>query len=225
MSPNFFSQLFGKSPVSPLQRHMEKVSACVAELAPFLEAALAEDWSRAETLHQRINDLEHEADSLKHELRLQLPKGLMLPVGRRDLLEVLAMQDKVANRAKDIAGLILGRRMTFPDAVGTPLHAFLQRSVEATFQAKKAIDELDELVETGFRGHEVEIVEAMLTELDRIESDTDRLQVEVRRQLFALEDELPPVHVMFAYRVIDWIGSLADRSQRVGSRLQLLLAR
>jgi uncharacterized protein Yka (UPF0111/DUF47 family) len=31
--------------------------------------------------------------------------------------------------------------------------------------------------------------------------------------------------VMFMYNIIDWIGELADCAQRVGSRLQILLAR
>ncbi|WP_440997488.1 TIGR00153 family protein [Arhodomonas sp. SL1] len=225
MPPNFFSQLFGKSPVSPLQRHMAEVSACVEELVPFFETVRREDWEAAEAHQARIARLESDADRLKHELRLQLPKGLMLPVARRDLLEVLTMQDKVANRAKDISGLILGRRMSFPEAIAEPMAAFIQRAVDTTRQARKAIEELDELFETGFRGHEVDIVNGMLTELDRIESDTDRLQVTIRQELFKLEDELPPVHVMFLYRIIDWIGSLADRAQRVGSRLQLMLAR
>ena len=41
----------------------------------------------------------------------------------------------------------------------------------------------------------------------------------------ALEVELPPVDVIFLYQIIDWVGDLADRAQRVGSRLQLLVAR
>ncbi|MFP5507036.1 MAG: DUF47 family protein, partial [Gammaproteobacteria bacterium] len=49
--------------------------------------------------------------------------------------------------------------------------------------------------------------------------------VRVRAELFKRETELPPVDVMFLYRVIDWIGDLADLSQRVGSRLELMLAR
>lgn len=34
-----------------------------------------------------------------------------------------------------------------------------------------------------------------------------------------------PIDVMFLYRVIELIGDLADVAQRVGSRLQILLAR
>ncbi|MDF5977940.1 DUF47 family protein [Pseudomonas aeruginosa] len=62
-------------------------------------------------------------------------------------------------------------------------------------------------------------------ELEAIENDTDRIQVEVRRELFRLESELPPVDVMFLYQIIEWIGDVADRAQQVGNRLEQLLAR
>ena len=47
----------------------------------------------------------------------------------------------------------------------------------------------------------------------------------LRNQLFNLERELPAVNIMFLYKVIDNTGTIADRAQRVGSRLQLMLAR
>lgn len=75
MASNYFSRLFGKSPVSPLQRHMEKVCACVEELIPYFEAVLAEDWPAVEERYNLISQREEEADTLKKELRLQLPKG------------------------------------------------------------------------------------------------------------------------------------------------------
>ena len=46
-----------------------------------------------------------------------------------------------------------------------------------------------------------------------------------RKILFRLEKDLPPVDVIFLYKIIDWIGDLADRASRVGGYLQLLLAR
>ena len=225
MARTTISSLFGSSPVRPLQTHMASVQDCIAVLVPFFKAVIKEDWKKAKDQQKKIAKLEREADKLKRKLRLHLPKSLFMPVSRRDLLEVLTMQDKIANKAKDIAGLIIGRKMTFPDTVNEKLVDFVLRCIDASKQAQTAINELDELVETGFGGKEVKLVEDMIKKLDEIESETDKIQVKVRRELFKKEKDLPAVDVMFMYRVIDWIGDLGDLSQRVGSRLELMLAR
>lgn len=221
----YMSGIFGSSPVSPLQKHMSKVYACATELVPLFNAVINEDWDKVEKLQKRISNLEKEADVLKKELRLNLPKGLFMPVSRQDLLEVLLMQDKIANKAKDIAGTIVGRHMVLPEIIHEDYIRFVTRCVAACKQARKAINEFDELVETGFSGHEIKIVTEMITKLDSIESDTDNLQAEIRYEIFSIENDLPPIEVMFLYKIIEWTGDVADRAQNVGSRLQLMLAR
>lgn len=221
----YMSGIFGTSPVSPLQKHMAKVYACATELVPLFNAVINEDWDEVARLQKHISDLEREADVLKKALRLNLPKGLFMPVSRQDLLEVLLMQDKIANKAKDIAGTILGRHMTLPDSIQIDYIRFVERCVAACKQARKAINEFDELVETGFSGREIDIVTEMITKLDSIESETDTLQAEIRSKIFAIENDLPPIDVMFLYKVIEATGDVADRAQNVGSRLQLMLAR
>lgn len=222
---NYFSGIFARSPINPLQQHMAKVQACISELEALFEATIEKDFESVAATQQRISDLEREADELKKELRLHLPKGMFLPVARGDILNVLTMQDRIANRSKDIAGIVTGRQMEIPEAIAEPFLKLVSRSVDASAQAQVAVNELDELVETGFRGGEVVLVEKMLNKLDDIESDTDELQRQTRAKLFELESSLPPVEVMFLYQLIDWAGDLADLAQRVGSRLQLMLAR
>jgi len=204
---------------------MAKSHACTLRLKDFLQATLDGDWEQATLIQQDIDQLEHEADELKRDIRLNLPKSLFLPVPRSDLLELLTSQDKIANVAEDIAGLMLGRRMCIPQPLAQPMVAYLDCATLASDQAHVAINELDELLTTGFRGREVLVVEALIRELDRIERRTDELQVDIRAQLFAMERELAPVDVVFLYKVIDWIGDLADRAQKVGSRLLILIAR
>lgn len=225
MPSNPFVSLFGRSPIGPMQQHMAKAHECAANLLPFIEASMAGDWSKAEQIQQDMARLEQEADRLKKDVRLNLPKSLFLPVPRSDLLELLSVQDKVANRAEDIVGLMLGRQMQVPAALQPLMRQYVARTVDASAQALRAMNELDELLETGFAGREVKLVETLVEELGQIEQDTDHLQVEMRRGLFALEKELPPVDVMFLYQIIDWIGDVADRAQRVGNRLEQLLAR
>ena len=177
---NYFSGIFGPSPISPLQAHMAKVQSCIEELIPFFEAVIKGDFDSATASHQAISTLEKEADKLKKELRIRLPSGLFLPFSRSDLLNVLTMQDSIANKAKDISGTVVGRQIKLPDPIDSSFVQFVSRSVDASAQAQTAINELDELVETGFRGGEVKLVEKMLTELDRIESDTDHIEAEIR---------------------------------------------
>lgn len=222
---NPFANLFGRSPFGPMQAHMARVNDCVAELLPFLEAAIAGDWDRAATLQKRIADLENEADAIKHDVRSHLPKQLILPVPRYDLLDLLRMQDSVANTARDIAGIMLGRKMRIPDSMADCMRGYLRTSIATVEQAHKAMNELDELLETGFLGREVSIVEEMLGRIDDLEHEADELEVNVRAQLLGLEKDLPPVDVIFLYKVIDQIGDLADRAQQSGSRLEQLLAR
>ena len=54
---------------------------------------------------------------------------------------------------------------------------------------------------------------------------TDKLAVNLRAGLFRLESELPPVDVMFYYRVLALIATLADEAETVGDRLQILMAK
>jgi len=222
---NPLTSLFGRSPITPMQEHMKVATAAAECLNDFFAAAIKNDWAAAEKVQQKISKIEDEADELKRELRRHLPKSLFLPVPRADLLELLSMQDKVANKAKDIAGLMLGRKMVPPAAISELLAEFVGSAVDTSRHALKAINELDELLETGFSGRELDVVEKLIEELDALESHSDKLEIEIRAALFKVETELPPVEVMFQYRIIEWIGELADRAEKVGSRLQVLLAR
>ncbi len=217
--------LFAASPMKPMQSHMIKVLECVSILPAFFDTVFAQQWDEMLTLQKKIRGVENEADELKKTLRLNLPSGLFMPVARIDLLNLLTSQDKIANKAKDIAGLVTGRKMIFPESIQQDLKAYLARSIDAAEQAGNAIKQLDELLESGFKGKEVTIVEEMIDVLDDIENDADVLQIKMRQKLFDLEESLPAVNVIFFYKIIDWIGDLADNSQKVGSKLELLLAR
>ena len=225
MVQSYLSGIFGASPIRPLTEHMNKVRDCTERLLPFVDAALSDDAEGRVREREGIIKLENDADELKKDLRLHLPKSLFMPVDRRDLLDMLTMQDKVAGAVRDVAGLIVGRQMHFPEAMRDPYRKLVVRCIDACRKAQQAIQELDELLETGFGGKVIDEVTELLEQLDDIEQDTDDRQAGINAILFGLEQELPALEVMFLYRVIDKTGAVADRAQRVGSRLQLMLAR
>ena len=210
---NVLANIFGDSPVMPLEKHIDVAYRCAKQLRPFFAAVISGDWDKAAAIRDEIESLEHQADDLKKEIRLHLPKSLFLLV-----------QDKIANRTKDVSGVVVGRQMQIPPPIASEFIDFVDRNIDAAKQARKSVRELDELFTAGFRGAEVELVAGLIEELDTIETDTDGRQAELRTKLFEIEDTLKPVDAMFMYKIIELTGEIADMAERVGRRLELLLS-
>ena len=219
---NVLGNIFGSSPVVPLEKHVDLAYQATKELNEFFSAVVKNNWEEASRVHQNIIECEQNADELKKEIRLHLPRSLFMPVPREDVLELLLVQDRMANRARDVAGLVLGRSMAIPEPIAEEFLEFVRRNIDAAKQARKSVRGLDELFTSGFRGAEVTLAERLIEELDQIETDTDGLEVNLRGSLFAIEKELDPVCVIFLYRIIELTGEIADMAERVGRRLEIL---
>jgi len=220
---SLMGNLFGRSPIRPMQQHMRASVACAREILPLFEAMAEGRVEDLPAIRAKIDSLEHEADRIKNEIRGHLPKRLILAIERRDMLEILDYQDSIADVAQDIAEIVEIRGMVTPDGLKEPMLALVRRVISACEAAETVIKELDELVETGFRGREAARVEGMIDDLSKIESDTDELAEKAQRELFALESELG-VGTVFWHELIKWVADLADYAERVGNRLRLLIA-
>ncbi len=222
---DILGNLFGRSPIGPIQEHMQIANQAAQLLPDLIRATSAGDWDTAKNIHKEIEQAERAADKLKQSVRRHLPKSLFLPVPRSDLLVLVSTQDRVANTAQDVAGIMIGRNMRFPEALQARVLEFTEACAATSHQALLAIQELDELLEVGFSGREVKRVDAMLKQLDKMERLTDKLAAALRGKLFKIESELPPVEVMFYYRVLSLLSSVADEAEAVGDRLQILMAK
>ena len=221
---NILANIFGSSPVQPLEKHIDVAFRCAKKLRPFFAAVIEGDNKRMVEVRSQIEALEHEADNMKKKIRLHMPKSLFMPVPREDLLELLLVQDKIANRTKDVSGIIMGRKMSIPEPIADKFLEFVDSNVDAAKQARKSVRELDELFTAGFKGAEVELVTELIEELDQIETHTDEQQTKIRSALFEIEKTLDPIDAMFLYEVIQLTGEIADMAERVGRRLELLLS-
>jgi hypothetical protein len=215
--------LFGRSPIRPMQQHIKAAVACAREVLPLFEDMAAGNTDRLSVHREKIDQLEHDADEIKNKIRSGLPKRLFMAVDRRDMLEILDFQDSIADVAQDIAGLADQRAMAIPESLAEPMLELVRRVIAACEQAERVINELDELLETGFGGRESGRVEEMVNELARIETETDVLAEHVSRKLFSMEAELG-VSTVFWYEIIKWVADLADYAERVGNRIRLLIA-
>ena len=115
--------------------------------------------------------------------------------------------------------------MEVPEPIKEDFVNFVASSLHVAHQAHRAINELDELLESGFKGKEITIITEILDQLDSKEGLADDAERIIRGKLLAIEEDIPAIKAMFLYKIIDKIGDLSNRAQRVGSRMQLFMAR
>ena len=224
-SKHTISDLISRSPFGPIQVHMEKSKECAEELLVFLDAVIDNDWNNVNTSREKIKALEKDADKLKAETRDLLPKGMFLFVPRGDLLDLIGLADEIPNTIKDISGLVYGRQIVIPPRISASFKEFASEAVEIVSTAALAVDQLSEVSRLAFGSRASDALKKIISKLDSLEAESDKSEVTVRRQLFDIEKDLPPVDVMFLYDVINKIGELADRAEQVGHRLTLIAVR
>ena len=221
---NALANLFGSSPVRPLEKHVDIACQCAEQLADLVAAVQDGSWDAAAAVRDRIETLEQQADDLKQDIRLNLRRSLFMPVARDDLLRLLHLQDALANRTRDAARILVGRKMQIPEPIAAQYRAFVDCNIDAAKQARKAVQELDELFTVGFRGAEVELVSGFIEEIAKIEQQADEQQTVLRAAVFEIEGTLNPVDAVFLYELIDEIWRIAEAAEGIGQCLEMLIS-
>lgn len=213
------------SPFKPIQEHMRIVFSCICLIPPLFDALYREDSEQVSETAEQIKALETEADKLKSTFRLNMPKSLFLPVDRKDLLSLISDQDHIADTAEDIGKILTYRKMDVPEALKELLDELLEGTMEIVSEAKGMIEQLDELLEVGFGGRELEKISKMIARVRRSEHNIDTILHRAKKTLFSVERELDPVSVMFWYKIIDLLGRISDQCENLADRLLLFLSK
>lgn len=225
MNSDTFLGMFVDSPFSGLQEHMVLGNKATDTLEKFLTAVSHSDWSTASECREEIVNLENQADDIKNNIRNNLPKSLFMSVSRQDLLDLVFTMDGIPNAAKDISGVMIGRKMEIPKEILGIFIDCSQAAIKAANQASDAIRKVDGMQKRGFGSNDASALGELVTELEKIEKENDELEIALRNKFFEFEKQYDPVEVMFFYDVINKIGSLADISQTVGHLLVRLVSK
>ena len=217
------AKVFGRSPFIPMQMHMDKVTECVDCVPVIFEHYRNHDMDAVKQLSAKISELEHEADLIKHDIRNNLPRGLFMPVDRSNLIRILTIQDSIANRAEDISVLLTFKQAGIFEGFEQDFDAFLQKSLETFRLTRDVINQLDELVETGFGGVEAQGVREMVEKVELKEHETDVSQRELLRSLLANEASITYGDFFMWSRIIRQVANIADRSENLAVEIRTTL--
>jgi len=218
-------ELFAKSPFGPLQDHMRKVLEC-ANLIPDLFRALEDgEDEKFKELSELIEKKEFEADTIKNSIRGDLPKTIFTPVDRRDLLEILAIQDSISDVAEDVMVLLNMKKLTISENMRNELWGFVGQVMKTLDQFGRIGEELDELMEASFGGAEAGKVMEMIDNLGQEEYEADRLQHTLLKKLLSMEDELGALDIVMWMKVLKAVGDMANNAEKTANRIRLFLSK
>ncbi len=215
--------LFGRSPFAPIQSHMESVGRCVHLLPSLFDALEKKQWERLEELSEEISRLEHEADLIKNDIRNHLPSSLFLPIDRSHLLEILSIQDSIADKAQDVAVLATLKHLDLLPIFEEEFKLFLHKNIQTFDKAWQIIKELHELVESSFGGIEAEKVRSMVDEVAYHEHEVDLIQRNLLKKLFSAETQLTYMTFYQWQRLWESIGSISNLAESLAHRIRMNL--
>ncbi len=223
MPVNAMARLFGRSPFVPLQLHLDKIADCVEASVALIERIRTGDTTNIVEEALAISKLEHKADLVKNDIRNNLPRGLFMAIDRGQLLEILSLQDSIADKGEDIAVLMSIRPVKILDELSEPLKEYIAGNIDAFHKAKGVMRELDALIESGFGGTEATRVETMIEEVAHKEHECDIMQRKLMKMVLDHEEDLSMGDFFVWQRLLHEIASISNLSEKLANRVRMLL--
>lgn len=215
--------LFGRSPFTPLESHMENVSQCVHLLKPLFLELEQENYQAVEKIVEKISKQEHLADITKNDIRNHLPKRMFLQIDKKDLLDILSLQDSLADRAEDAAKLVTLKNLTINGDFRELFFQFLEKNLETFDGAYKIIKEMKELAESSFGGTEAEKVRTLVEAVAYSEHEVDQLQHKLLIILFKSEATMSYTTFFLWQKILIVLGSISNLSENLAYRVRRTL--
>lgn len=215
--------IFGHSPFASLQSHMEIVDKCVQMLPALFEAMKNRDYTNMENIAEKVSEQEHHADLTKYHIRNNLPKNIYLPMERQHLLDILSLQDDIADKAQDIGVLANLKVLEIHPNFQEDFNDFLAKNIEAFEGVHQIINEMHELLETSFGGLEAEKVRNMVDHVAYKEHEVDLIQRKLLKKLYQSDQEMTYSSFYLWQKIFEEVGAISNLSQKLANRVRLTL--
>ena len=220
----YFSKLLlVKTPFDLHMLHMEKVVACLAKLSEIFTMVFDEKFDKIEDLAKLVSAHEHDADLVKNDIRKSLTKSFLFPIDRTNFLEILTLQDNIADIAEEIAGLLMIKQLTPPPEIKGLLKEYIDKNMDCFMDIKDIVLSFDQLLEASFGGPLATKVKEQVDAIAYKEHESSKLRRETIKALFSIGDQFSAPDFYLWMNFIENIGCIAHFSEKVALRIEMVL--
>jgi predicted phosphate transport protein (TIGR00153 family) len=177
--------------------------------ATLLERMLASDPPNWDTALQ-IKQIEHECDTLTHQLIQRLNSTFVTPIDREDIHGLATSLDDVMDAIDAAAGVLRRYRMA---SLRYGARELASLTWQGAMQMKVAVEALERR----------EGVHERAVEVNRIENSADDVHDEALRRLF--EEERDAINIIKWKEVLDLLEEATDRCEDVANVLESVVVK
>ena len=203
-----------KEVIKLIEKHADKVEACLISSRDALLAYLDGDIVHAKKLARQTDHIETEADLIRHQVRDKLYYGAYMPLLREDIYKLVEGMDKVANAAENCCDLFLNQRPPVPNELAPDFVKLVETTMGIAEPLKNA-------VLCYLKGIcPIEVSRQHARDIGLIESKVDSLEWDLTKRIFSSQlDYSLKLHLRYG---LDSIVKVSDRAEDAADQMELV---
>ena len=203
-----------KEVIELIEKHADKVEECVSTSLSTLQAYLNGDIASAKKLARETDNLETQADLIRHHVRDKLYGGAYMPLLREDVYKLVESLDKVANAAEKCCDAFLNQRPVVPE--------FLKQDfLTVIIVSTGVIKPLKHALLCYLKGLcPMEVSRQHAKDVGLIESKVDSLDWDLTKNIFS--SDLMYSHKLHLKICVEHIVDLTDKAEDAADCLEVV---
>ena len=203
-----------------VREHLMLVHSTIHSFFELVSAVALDDSAKTETLLNAVMAGEARAAALRRVLSQKIAEGAFFGGIREDILNLLEVDDSIADRAKDAARLLTIGKINQPHGLtilrSDNLIAFLKA-------LNDAVDALSSLLEALRIDRKTALSRVHIVE--EYEELADTKKSLLLREVFRLSQEMDPITVIQLRDFLFATDDIADNAEKASDRVLILLAK
>jgi len=198
-----------------MTQYRETVLQCMDAFADTLNR-YCENPDRAVTRSDfnEVHKAESRADDIRREIEDIMYNKALFPESRGDILGLLETMDKVPNQAEECVRMIYEQGISVPKELAPQVARLVEVCVRCVSVMTDAVEQLF----SNYRN-----AAFVVGRIDELETEADHIESALKREVFA--SDMDGMRKILLRDLIKGIASLCDRSETVGDRIRIIVAK
>jgi predicted phosphate transport protein (TIGR00153 family) len=203
-----------KEVIDLIEKHADKMEECLSTAIKTIQAYLKENIDEAKKLGRETDEIEAQADFIRHEVRNKLYYGAYMPLLREDIYKLVESFDMVANSAEKCCDFFLNQRPVIPDFLKLEYLEAVKESLGVSAPLKHALL-------CYLKGLcPIEVSRQHARDIGLLESKVDQIEWDVTKKIFS--SDLEYSHKIHLKLCLDTIVEVSDIAEDAADRLELV---